>query len=53
MRWVLNLLAGVLIRRGRFGDRDAHGVGGGGRSCDAEAGTGVMWASASRDHAKL
>lgn len=30
MRWALNLLAGVLIRRGRFGDRDAHGVGGGG-----------------------
>lgn len=36
MRWVLNLLAGVLIRRGRFRDRDAHRVGGGGRSCDAE-----------------
>lgn len=38
MRWVLNPLAGVLIRRGRFRDRDMHcGVGRGCRGCGEEA----------------
>lgn len=36
MRWLLNPLAGVLIRRGRFGDGGSHGGGCGGRPCDAE-----------------